>query len=283
MSASTLFAGSTPDASAIALLAFALPEPGTSNPRGFKWSRTWPPSGAATAVATSAATRNRHGWRSMRPASADSTNTDPGARRTQGPEIRRAANAGLGLEPGPGRELEVARDDRGAVRADEPHGERRAVASPARDPRRLFRDVAITPLHQREQRNPELASLRGEVVLEPLRTFAVADALEDPFLHQAVEAVRQDVTGDAEAREQLVEAVDLEDDVADHEESPTVADELECAADRAVLAFVFALAHAAERSDVTCMMQVIWCRVHCVKQSTATPLILALLGGLPFK
>src|SRR5262245_9859895 len=72
-SASTLLAGSVPDARAINSRAFSLPEPGTSKPRGFSWSRTSAPSTAAIAVTAIATASTRHGWRSIRSASGENT------------------------------------------------------------------------------------------------------------------------------------------------------------------------------------------------------------------
>jgi hypothetical protein len=72
MSARTLFVGSLPDASATSSRAFTLPDPGTSNPRGFKASRTWIPKTEATAVIASATASTRQGRRSMSEARAES-------------------------------------------------------------------------------------------------------------------------------------------------------------------------------------------------------------------
>ena len=46
----------------------------------------------------------------------------------------------------------------------------------------------------------EVAALPGEPVLVPLGPLAVADALEDAFVDEAVEAVGEHVAGDREAR-----------------------------------------------------------------------------------
>src|SRR5581483_5236678 len=97
---------------------------------------------------------------------------------------------------------------------------------------------------EREQRDPQLGALLGQPVLEAGRPLAVADALEDARGDEPVEAIREDVARDAEAREQLVETTAAECDVADDQQRPAVADELERPGDRAVLAFVRALQHA---------------------------------------
>src|SRR5436190_468985 len=137
----------------------------------------------------------------------------------------------------------VDQPDQDAAAGDELHRHRRAVAAPARDPRRALREVAVAPLHQREEGEAKLAALVGEAILEALGPLAVADALEDADVDEPVEAVGEDVARDAEAREQLVEPAAPERDVADDQQRPPVAHDLERAGDRANLAVVGAPEH----------------------------------------
>src|SRR5262249_26115870 len=78
-------------------------------------------------------------------------------------------------------ELEIARRDRRSVAGDKADGDRRTVAASTGDPRRLVGDVAVSPLHQREEADTELSPLLREVVLEALGALAVADPIEDAF------------------------------------------------------------------------------------------------------
>ena len=80
-------------------------------------------------------------------------------------------------------------------------------------------------------------------VLVSLGPLAVADALEDALVDEPAEAVGEDVARDAEALLELVEAAAAEEGVADDQERPALADDLERPRDRAVLAVVVALQH----------------------------------------
>src|SRR5262245_31352345 len=104
--------------------------------------------------------------------------------------------------------------------------------------------MRVAPLAQRRQGDVELAALRGEPVLEARRALAVRDSLQDRLRHQPVEPVGEDVPRNSEALLELVEPAQPEEDVADDEQRPALADDLERPRDRAVLALVAALQHA---------------------------------------
>src|SRR5207247_3955754 len=87
------------------------------------------------------------------------------------------------------------------------------------------------------------AALVGEPVLEALGPLAVADPLQDSFLDEPVEPIGEDVAGDAEALLELLEAAQAQEAVADDQERPALADDLERAGDGAVLALVVAPQH----------------------------------------
>jgi hypothetical protein len=78
-------------------------------------------------------------------------------------------------------------------------------------------------------------------------------SLQDPFLYQPVEPVGEDVPRDSKALLELVETAEAEEDVADDEERPALANDLERPRDRAVLALVAALQHAVNCSRVSCI------------------------------
>jgi hypothetical protein len=120
------------------------------------------------------------------------------------------------------------------------------VADDARRPggRRV---VAVAPLHERDDRRPEVDALLAEAVLEALGALLVAPALEQALLGQALEAIGQDVAGDAEAALEVVEAADAQEGVADDEQRPAVAEDLEGAGDGAVLVVVRAGQHGRSR------------------------------------
>jgi hypothetical protein len=89
----------------------------------------------------------------------------------------------------------------------------------------------------------QVETLLRQLVLVPLWALAVEDALEHAFVDQPVEPVGQNVAGDTQALLQLVEPAQAEQDVADDQQRPALADNLERSGDRAVLAFVVAVQH----------------------------------------
>ncbi len=139
---------------------------------------------------------------------------------------------------GPRHQLEILGPDDGPVLGDEADRDAGSVAASARDPRWLVGEVAVTPLHQRKQDEAEFAALLGEPVFESLGSLVVGDALEHALGDEAVQAVGEHVARDPEAVEELVEATMAENDVADDQQRPTVADHLERASDRTDLAVV---------------------------------------------
>src|SRR6266852_3659627 len=121
--------------------------------------------------------------------------------------------------------------------------DRHLVDLAAKDARRLFAQVFVAPLAKRGQRDVEVETLLRQLVLVPLRTLAVEDALEHAFVDQTVEPVSQNVAGDAQALLQLVEAAQAEQYVADDQQRPALADNLEGSRDRTILAFVVTVQH----------------------------------------
>src|SRR6266852_7451198 len=115
--------------------------------------------------------------------------------------------------------------------------DRHLVDLAAKEARRLFAQVFVAPLAKRGQRDVEVETLLRQLVLVPLGALAVQDAFEHAFADQAVEPVGEDVAGDAEALLEFVEAVETQQDVANDQQRPALADNLERSRDRAVLAF----------------------------------------------
>src|SRR5437899_1390938 len=112
----------------------------------------------------------------------------------------------------------------------------------------LFAQVFVAPLAKRGQRDVQVETLLRQLVLVPLRALAVEDPLQHALVDQPVEPVGQDVTGDSQALLEFVEAVQTEQDVADDQQRPALADNLERSRDRAVLAFVVTVQHASNGS-----------------------------------
>jgi squalene cyclase len=74
--------------------------------------------------------------------------------------------------------------------------------------------------------------------------LAVADAFEDSLFDKPVEPVGEDVAGNPKALLELVEAAQAQEGVTNDQERPALADDLERACNRAVLAFVVPFQHA---------------------------------------
>src|SRR5262245_41081091 len=113
-----------------------------------------------------------------------------------------------------------------AVAAEERRGPGPSAARVLDDPWGSgAREVAVAPLHQREQSDAEVAALVGQHVLVPLGPLVVARALEDAGVDEPREAVAEDVSRDAEAALEIVEAPNPEEGVADDQERPALADQ----------------------------------------------------------
>ncbi len=80
----------------------------------------------------------------------------------------------------------------------------------------------------------QLEALVGEAVLEALGPFLVAAALKDPVAHERLETGGEDVAGDTQAALEVLEAPDTEEGVAQHEERPPLAHDLEGSGDRTI-------------------------------------------------
>ena len=103
--------------------------------------------------------------------------------------------------------------------------------------------VTVAPLHQRDHHRPEVDPLLGEPVLVPWRALLVGAPLEDPLLDQPLQPRLQHVPRDPEVPLEVVEAANAEEGVADDQERPALADDLERSRDRADLVLVAAAEH----------------------------------------
>ena len=83
------------------------------------------------------------------------------------------------------------------------------------------------------ENRPEAPSSIGQEVF--VAAGPVLASFEDPFGDEAVESVGQHGAGDVEVDQKIAEAAYAEKAVADDEDRPALADELEGASDRAVL------------------------------------------------
>ena len=84
---------------------------------------------------------------------------------------------------------------------------------------------AVAPAHEGDEGGGEVAALGGEPVLVADRALLVGDPLEDAGVDQLVEAVGEDVAGDAEVVAEVAEAADAPERVAQDQQRPPVADE----------------------------------------------------------
>jgi hypothetical protein len=118
------------------------------------------------------------------------------------------------------------------------------VALCAREHRRLFAAVIVAPLPQADECHMKVAALSGQLVLVPLGPFLVGDPLEESLVDQPAKAVGENLPRDPEISLKLVESSQSEQSVPDDQQRPSLADHLEGARNRTVLAVVGALEHA---------------------------------------
>src|SRR5262245_30850466 len=121
-----------------------------------------------------------------------------------------------------------------AVRADE----QRRIRAAARVRERRRRgagplDVAVAPLAERGDDRVQVRARLGQVVLEARRVLLVLPPLEDALLDQLLDARGEDVARGAGLALDLVEPVRAEEGLADHEQRPAIADDVQRSCDRA--------------------------------------------------
>ena len=95
--------------------------------------------------------------------------------------------------------------------------------------------VAVAPAQQLDDHRPEVEALRRQPVFVAWGALLVGDLFEDALADEAVEARREHVAGDAEALLHLIEATPSEEHVAQHEQRPALAHELQRTCNRAIL------------------------------------------------
>ena len=99
------------------------------------------------------------------------------------------------------------------------------------------------PLPETDQGDVEVKPHTRELVVVAILPGAVRDGLEDPLFDQSVEAIGEDVAGDAEALLELVEPSKTQEGVPNDQEGPPLAHKLEGARYRAILPLVLAVQH----------------------------------------
>jgi len=104
--------------------------------------------------------------------------------------------------------------------------------------------VTVAPLDHGHEHGNQIAALVGEKVLMADRAILVDAALEYAIVGEPAEAVGEHIAGDVEAGLEVAEAGDSgEEGIADDEQRPPVAGDLEGPSDRAVLIGVVTRQH----------------------------------------
>ena len=151
------------------------------------------------------------------------------------------------------RPADVARAERlAAVLADAPLVQQAAAVAVAQHDwgTRGGGRVAIAPAQELDDHRPQVEALLGEAVLVALGALLVGDLPQDALRDEPLQARGEHVARDAEVALDRVEAAHAEEDVAQDEHRPALADELERARDRAVLVPVVAAQHPATHSTI---------------------------------
>src|SRR5215211_910073 len=159
------------------------------------------------------------------------------------PHPSRISRRSAHLQPGSRHQLELVGPEHVGSLRHERRDHRFLVRLAAQESGWLLVQVLVPPLPQTAEGDVEVAALGGESVLVAGRSLAVGDALEHALADEPVQPVGEDVAGDPQALLELVEAANPEEHVADDQQRPALADDLQRPRDRAVLAFVVPLQH----------------------------------------
>ena len=147
-----------------------------------------------------------------------------------------------------GHELDVFEAQMVTALRDERSDHGLLIALCAREHRRFLAAVIVAPLPQPDERDMKVPALSGQAVLVPFRPFLVADPFEDPFVNKPAKAVGENLPRDPEISLELIESTQSQQSVPNDQQRPSLADYLEGARDRTVLAVVRAVEHASQNS-----------------------------------
>src|SRR5581483_4264079 len=93
-------------------------------------------------------------------------------------------------------------------------------------------EMAVAPLEQCDEHRSQIGPPPSEPVLVPRGALLVADAAQDPLFDQPLEPRLKHVARDPQIALELLEAVAAEEHVAQDQQGPALADQLERAGDR---------------------------------------------------
>ncbi|MEJ7721691.1 MAG: hypothetical protein WKF58_15215 [Ilumatobacteraceae bacterium] len=140
--------------------------------------------------------------------------------------------AGIGTRAGAGHGEDLGRSGRLTARIAAARQVHRATTRLVfeEDRRPLWRGPPVTPLGQRHDHHPELATLLGQNVFVGTGRFGRRPPDHQPVGHEAVQALGEDVRRDPEPALEIREARHAgEDGIADDEQAPALAHQLESA------------------------------------------------------
>ena len=121
---------------------------------------------------------------------------------------------------------------------------------------------AVAPLAHRRDDVPQIAALLRQQIVVPQRPLPIRDALEHARVDKPLQALRQHVAGDAEARLELVEARVAEEHVAEDQQRPPLAHDLEALGDRAVHVGEALALHPSTIAGCITQLNGLWFRFH---------------------
>jgi len=91
----------------------------------------------------------------------------------------------------------------------------------------------VAPLPHGHHHVPQIAALGGEPVIRARRVIGVGNPLEDLVVHEVVQALGEDVAGNAQAGLKVIEARHAEEGIPDDEQAPPFPYEFQALSDRA--------------------------------------------------
>jgi hypothetical protein len=108
--------------------------------------------------------------------------------------------------------------------------------------RALRGKVLVAPGEQRDENRTKIVAARGGHIFIPRRPVAVAAALKQTHIHQAIETASEHIRRDTETLLELVEPLEPVQRIAQNQDAPPLAHALEAACNRTGhLAEAFAL------------------------------------------
>ena len=92
----------------------------------------------------------------------------------------------------------------------------------------------ITPAPKGEKDVEEILASRGEHILPARGMILVGPGFEDASMHQSIQAIGEDIAGDAQVALEIVKSPHPHEGIAEHEQCPVITDDVQSVRNRAL-------------------------------------------------